>query len=64
MREIGIDVAGQWSKSVDEFLDQEFDYVITVCDVAKESCPVFLVQRRNCTGVSRILLMRRHAGLR
>ena len=41
MREIGIDVSGQRSKSVDEFAGQEFDYVITVCDTARESCPVF-----------------------
>jgi arsenate reductase len=41
MREIGIDISGQWSKSVDEFAGQAFDYVITVCDNAKESCPVF-----------------------
>ena len=41
MHEIDIDVSAQRSKSVDEFLKQVFDYVITVCDVAKESCPVF-----------------------
>ncbi len=41
MREIGIDVSAQWSKSVDEFAGQGFDYVITVCDSARESCPVF-----------------------
>ncbi len=41
MREVGIDIAGQRSKSIDEFLGQEFRYVITVCDNAKESCPVF-----------------------
>ncbi len=41
MREIGIDISAHRSKSVDEFLDEEFDYVITVCDNAKESCPVF-----------------------
>ncbi|MBI1886210.1 MAG: arsenate reductase ArsC [Chloroflexi bacterium] len=41
MAEIGIDVSGQRSKSVDEFARQEFDYVITVCDRAKERCPVF-----------------------
>ncbi len=41
MREIGIDISGHRSKSVDEFVGQGFDYVITVCDNAKESCPVF-----------------------
>src|SRR5918992_3810405 len=41
MRELGIDITGQRSKSVDEFAGQEFDYVITVCDNARESCPVF-----------------------
>ena len=41
MREIGINISGQRSKSVDEFLGQEFDYVITVCDNAREQCPVF-----------------------
>jgi arsenate reductase (thioredoxin) len=40
-REIGIDISGRRSKSVDEFIGQEFDAVITVCDNAKESCPVF-----------------------
>jgi arsenate reductase len=41
MREAGIDISGRRSKSVDEFAGQNFDYVITVCDNAKESCPVF-----------------------
>jgi len=41
MREIGIDISGHWSKTVDEFTGQEFDYVITVCDNANESCPIF-----------------------
>jgi arsenate reductase len=42
MREIGIDISMHRSKSVDEFLGQQFRYVITVCDNAKENCPVFL----------------------
>jgi arsenate reductase len=41
MKEIGIDISGHRSKSVDEFADQAFDYVLTVCDNAKETCPVF-----------------------
>ncbi len=41
MKEIGIDVSAQRSKSVDEFAGQNFDYVITVCDNAKESCPIY-----------------------
>jgi arsenate reductase len=41
MRESGIDISQQRSKSLDLFLDQPFDYVITVCDRAKESCPIF-----------------------
>jgi arsenate reductase (thioredoxin) len=41
MKELGIDISGHRSKHVDEFEGQKFDYVITVCDHAKESCPVF-----------------------
>ena len=41
MRELGIDISGQRSRHVDEFQGKHFDYVITVCDNAKESCPVF-----------------------
>jgi arsenate reductase len=41
MKEIGIDISGQRSKSVEEFAGQQFDYVITVCDHAKENCPIF-----------------------
>ncbi len=41
MRELGIDISGHRSKSVQEFDGQKFDYVITVCDSARESCPVF-----------------------
>lgn len=41
MNELGIDISGHRSKSVDEFRDQSFDYVLTVCDNAKESCPIY-----------------------
>lgn len=41
MREVAIDISGQRSKSVDEFTGQHFDYILTVCDNAKESCPIF-----------------------
>lgn len=41
MNEIGIDISRQEPKNVDLFKDKEFDYVITVCDSAKETCPVF-----------------------
>jgi arsenate reductase (thioredoxin) len=41
LAEIGIDISGHRSKSVDEFVAQPLDLVITVCDNAKEACPVF-----------------------
>jgi arsenate reductase len=41
MREVGIDISSHRSKSVDEYVDEPFDYVITVCDNARENCPVF-----------------------
>src|SRR6202046_3875610 len=41
MRELGIDISAHRSKNVDQFEGQQFDYVITVCDNARESCPVF-----------------------
>ena len=39
MQELGIDISAQRSKGMEEFIDQAFDYVITVCNQAKESCP-------------------------
>ena len=41
MKELGIDLSGHRSKRVEEFQGQPFDYVLTVCDNARESCPVF-----------------------
>jgi arsenate reductase len=41
MHEAGIDIAGQRSKSVEEFAGRDFDFVITVCDNARKACPVF-----------------------
>ncbi|MCX7983764.1 MAG: arsenate reductase ArsC [Bacteroidetes bacterium] len=41
MSEIGIDISKAVPKHVDQFLNQPFDYVITVCDHARETCPVF-----------------------
>ena len=42
MQEIGIDLSQNFPKHVDQFLDKAFNYVITVCDHAKETCPVFM----------------------
>jgi arsenate reductase len=41
MKEISIDITAQRSKSIEEFHDMMFDYVVTVCDHAKETCPFF-----------------------
>jgi arsenate reductase len=41
MDEIGIDISGQESKTLDRYLSEPFDYVITVCDEANEACPFF-----------------------
>ena len=46
LEELGIDIRGHWSKHVDSFVGQSFDYVITVCDHANESCPVFAAGTR------------------
>jgi arsenate reductase (thioredoxin) len=46
MKEVGIDITAYRSKHVEEFNGQHFDYVLTVCDNAKESCPVFF-----CTAI-------------
>ena len=41
MAEVGIDISNQRSKSIDDIMDMEFDYVITLCDDAQKSCPAF-----------------------
>ena len=41
MRELGVDISGQESKTLDRYLREPFDYVITVCDDANEACPFF-----------------------
>jgi len=41
MREIGIDISGNRSKSLDEFIESSFDFVVTVCDNAAGHCPIF-----------------------
>jgi arsenate reductase len=46
MAEIGIDISGQQSKTLDRYLREPFDAVITVCDQAHETCPVFVGARR------------------
>jgi arsenate reductase len=47
MQEIGIDISHHQPKNVDQFINQPFDYVITVCDNAMESCPVFVGREEN-----------------
>jgi arsenate reductase len=46
MAELGIDISGQESKTLERYLDQPFDAVITVCDQANEACPVFFGARQ------------------
>ena len=41
LEEIGIDAAAQTSKTLERFIDEQFDYVITVCDAANDACPTF-----------------------
>lgn len=42
MKEVGIDLSKNYPKNADQFINESIDYVITVCDNAKESCPVFI----------------------
>lgn len=46
MRDLGVDISAQESKTLDRYLDEPFDAVITVCDQAAEACPIFLGARR------------------
>jgi arsenate reductase len=46
MREAGVDISGQRSKHVDELKGVDFDYVVTVCDRAREACPLFRGEAR------------------
>jgi arsenate reductase (thioredoxin) len=41
MEEVGVDISGQESKTLERYLEEPFDYVITVCDDANEACPFF-----------------------
>jgi arsenate reductase len=41
MKELNLDISKNYPKNVDQFLNESFDYVITVCDNAKETCPIF-----------------------
>jgi protein-tyrosine-phosphatase len=54
MSEIHIDITGQFSKPVEQFIGQGFDYVITVCDKARENCPAFPGGPTGFTGHSTI----------
>jgi len=47
MKEKNIDISGRRSNDVGEFIDKKFDYVITVCDHARETCPVFTGEVKN-----------------
>jgi arsenate reductase len=47
MKEVGIDISHNYPKSVDEFLNEVFDYVITVCGGANENCPTFTGKVKN-----------------
>src|ERR671910_1588418 len=46
MAELGVDISGQSSKALERYLGETFDYVVTVCDDANETCPVFPGARR------------------
>ena len=48
MAEIGIDIKDHYPKNVSQYIDQSWDYVITVCGGAKENCPTFIGDVRHC----------------
>lgn len=47
MKEAGVDISGHYPKMVDQYIGEEWDYVITVCDHANETCPAFLGKVKN-----------------
>ena len=47
MAEVGIDISSHFPKNVNQYLDEEWDYVITVCSGANESCPNFIGKVHN-----------------
>src|ERR1051325_9017862 len=46
MKEAGVDISAQYSKHVSELSDIDFDFVVTVCDHASETCPAFLTKNK------------------
>ncbi len=59
MAERGIDISRQYSKSVEQYRDQSFEYVITVCDTARELCPLDPGSTGEFTGAYRIRWMQK-----
>ena len=56
MAEIGVDISRQESKTLESYLGEPFEYVVTVCDDANEACPAFPLRSTACIGPSRTLL--------
>jgi arsenate reductase (thioredoxin) len=50
MGEVGVDITDQESKTLERYVEEPFDYVITVCDDANEACPFFRELETTCTG--------------